>query len=149
MALTVTINCENIKIHLPDNVLLNYHYFSNTDGYAKGYPKYVKLNLVIDVLALLSDKDASLEENLITLDNLRIWGNQKFKRETKDYYYRRVILKQTHEDAIFRTIKFSHAYVNNFTENIELSKRVHTITLELLQKKDKLHLRESKGGLIK
>ena len=153
MALTVNINCKDMELHLPDNVILSYHYYSDTDGYAKGYPKYVKLNLVIDVFALLSNSNSnsdkiSLEENLIVLEKLRIWGNQRFEKGTTSYY-RHVSLTQTHEDIIFREIELSHAYVNNFIENLEFSKRVHTITLELLQREDKLDMLEftnNKGG---
>ena len=147
MALTVSINCKDMELHLPDNVILSYDYYSNTNGYAKGYPKYVKLNLKIDIFALLSNNygQDSLEENLIILDKLRSWGNQRFERGTKSYY-RQVILTQTHEDIVFRKIELGSAYVNDFLEHLEFSKRVHTITLELLQRKDKLELKPIKGA---
>ena len=85
MALYVNISCGESKIHLPDNAVLSYHYYSDTDGYARGYPKQVKLEIAIDVFALLSNTE-SPEAGMETARSIREWGNRRFEKDSGDYY---------------------------------------------------------------
>ena len=138
MALYVDISCEGSEIHLPDNAVLSYSYYSDTDGYARGYPRQVKLEVAIDVFALLSNAE-STAAGMEVVKSIREWGNMRFKKDC-ECYYRNVTLTQTHDEELFRRIGMSHAYVGSFEEVVELHKRVHTIELSLLQREDKLVL---------
>ena len=135
MPLFATISGGGAELDLPNNVLANYYFCSDTSGYAKAYTHYIKLHLDIDVLALLSNGPASLEENQELLENIRAWGNLKFSGADSSYY-RYVTLTHTHGDELFRKIELTHAYVENFLETVELVKREHMVRLELLQKEE-------------
>ena len=137
MALFATINSESLEINLQDTVLTGYHFSTDTSGYAKPYPHFIKLYLDINVLALLGNKTNSLEENEKLLENLRLWGSLKYSGPDCAYY-RKVVLTHTYGEELFREIWLNHAYVENYAETIELSKRTHVIRLELMQKGDRL-----------
>jgi len=135
MPLFATIKSEGSELNLPNNVLANYYFCSDTSGYAKAYTHYIKLHLDIDVLALLSNGPSSVEENKELLENIRAWGNLRYSGNGSSYY-RHVNLTHTHGDELFREIELTHAYVENFSETVELGKRKHLIRLELLQKEE-------------
>jgi hypothetical protein len=141
MALTAIIRGDSGEINLRDKVLVDYYFGSNTSGYAKAYPHYIKLHLKVDVLALLSNKEAPLEENEKLLEDLRAWRNVKNTGQELSFY-RAVTLTNTFGDEIFRKIELSHAYILNFLETNELGKRSHIIKLELLQKEDSYRYEE-------
>ena len=88
------------------------------------------------MFALLSNAE-SVGAGMKTAESIREWGNMRFKKESEDYY-RTVNLTQTHDDALFRKIEMTHAYVSSFDEKVELHKRVHSIKLGLLQREDLL-----------
>jgi len=84
---------------------------------------------------------ASLEENEEILEKLRAWGNLKFGSSESDCdFYRKVQLSHMLREKAFREIELSDAYVENFSETIDFTKRKHVIKQELQQKKDKLEL---------
>ena len=134
MPLYATISGGGSEFNVPDNVLANYYFCSDTSGYAKAYTHYIKLRLDIDVLALLSNGPLSVGEEI--LKTIRDWGNLKYSTDESDSYYRHVTMTHKHGDELFREIELTHAYVENFSEEVELKKRKHLIKLELLQKEE-------------
>ena len=139
MPLSATISTEKTEIHLPDTVLVNYYFTSDTSGLAKTYKKYAKLHIEISVPMLLSSVTALLERNEEILEELRNWGSLQFGTLDCEFY-RSISLTHTWGEEVFREIKLSDGYIENFSETIDFVKRKHVIRLELRQKEDKLEL---------
>ena len=138
MALFASIKCEGLEIVLAEDVINSYDYsYKLDDVYAKTNPESIKMMLELDVNEILSGESNSLEENKELLENLREWGKDIFS-EPGDQYYRRVTLTHTFGNELFKEIELSHAYLENFIEDVNLERGRHTIKIELVQKRDKL-----------
>jgi hypothetical protein len=99
----------------------------------------IKMTLEIDANGVLSDEALSLEENEEILLNLRMWGEYVFgKSEPENQYYRKVNVTHRFGEAIFREVILKYAYLESYTESVDVTTGKRIIKLELYQKKDKV-----------
>jgi len=137
--LSIEFESEQEKLELPDTTLKGYKFdYAEGDNLSKGHPVMIRLIVTIDVMEILSHTD-SFDDNLKFVQYLRDWSDYKnTHNDSIKKYYRRVTLKNHAEEEEIRTLMLSHAYVEKATELFDPLKGKHTITLELMQRKDKL-----------
>jgi len=144
MSLYITIESESTEIKLPESTIENYSFeYAIGSSYTKVYPKLFRLCVTIDVMEIMS-MDSLPGDNLKLLQELRNWSEFVYVgTNTSGEYFRKVTLNNYFDNEEVRTIILSHAYVNKAKEFLDPSECKHTITLELLQRGDKLNYARS------